>query len=435
MRSSYETVGNYLNGIRLLRRLFRDQWLPRERIEEVQNIKLQKLLRHTYQNVPYYRRLMDRVRVKPEEIVTGKDLERIPITTKNDLRGMPVQDITASGSDLNSCWPRATSGSTGVPLTVYRDNYSTLTFFGLNVRALRSVGARPTDKILSMGPTYYPTDLFIQNLNIGRVKMISPLKKPGELVDEMNSYKPDILHCYPSVLKSIISYLKKTGKKVSRPRIIVCIAEFLDVRTRSDAVEYFGCRPFQLYGSVEIGRVGAECSQGNGIHIYSDFVIPEFIPSERVNDLAGYRLILTSLSNFTMPFIRYDQGDLVRVQDEPCACGRSFTKIEILDSRDSDVLCLPNGDMVSALHLTGIIYNLPGIYQFKIVQEAVNRIVIKIIRTAEYSEQLSEEAVRRIEALLPGVHTILEIVTEIEREKSGKLRQFQSCVMNYNMAG
>lgn len=181
-----------------------------------------------------------------------------------------------------------------------------------------------------------------------------------------------------------------------------------------------------MYGSFEMGLIGSNCKYRDGIHLNEDMLIPEFIPAETVNKTTCYKIVLTSLTNFMMPFIRYEQDDLVQPLYEKCRCGRSFIRIKILDSRASDVIQLPDGSTVSALRFTGVIHALPGIHQFKIIQEAIDRLVIKVIKTERYSEEAAKAVLRRIDSLLPGMQTVLETVHEIERDPSGKLRQFQS---------
>jgi phenylacetate-CoA ligase len=422
----YETVRNYLRILSELKGIIKNGQLDAAQLENIRNGRVCRLVKHAYEKVPYYRKLFDKADVKPEEILTAKDLERVPVTTKDHIRGLPVHEITSSGVDLNRCQVKKTSGSTGVPLTLFRDDQAVLTFYCLNVRALIFAGARFTDRILAIGPTFYPEKIVLQRLGIGKVKTVSPFEDPAEIVRHINLYRPDILHCYPSVFKSIIAFLIGKNEEIYRPRILISSAESLDSQTRERIIKYLGSKPFQFYGSVEIGRIGSECFYRDGIHIYTDFVIPEFIPAGIQSGSPVYRIILTNLNNLAAPIIRYEQGDLVQMVDEPCPCGRKFLKITILDSRGSDVILLPGGNTVSALYLTSIILKLPGIAQFKIVQETIDRIVIKVITKEGYSEGGAGEACRAMDSALPGARTSFEIVPHIERDPSGKLRQFQS---------
>jgi phenylacetate-CoA ligase len=409
-----------------MRSILKGQWLDSGKLERLQMRRLQEIIHHAYQKVPYYRNLFHQSHLKPGDIKTKKDLQKIPITSKTDLRLLPVSEITDSSSDLSRSRVSTTSGSTGIPFTIYKNYPTYITASCLDFRGLHFAGYRFTDRLVAIGPSYYPTNLFFQKIGIGRTVILSPFTEPAEIVRIINSCKPDVLHCYPSVFKSITAYIRDKDVAIHAPRVLISSAEYLDSQLSDEIMECFGSRPVQLYGSWEIGRIGNECINRDGIHLNTDLIIPEFIPVDTVNDEPVYRIILTSLYSLTMPFIRYDQGDLVQIMREPCSCGRVFPKVRIFASRACDVIRLPNGNMVSALYVTSRILPLPGIEQFKIIQESIDRLVVKIVERENYSEEITRKAFREIDSLLPGIRTDVEIVRHIEREPSGKFRQFQS---------
>jgi phenylacetate-CoA ligase len=418
----------YWSTLWRLREISQNQWLRAERLEVLQNERLRRMTRHAYEKVPFYRQLFEGAGIRPEDISTCEDLKKIPVTSREAIKGSPAHDLVDSSAELSRCIPRLTSGSTGIPLTIYKNYDCLITVYCLHVRALKQARFRLRDKILVIGPTYYPVNLLPQKMGVGRVKIVSPVAEMEELVSVMNSYKPDVLHCYPSVYKSLIAFLRSKRIMIHRPKIIISSAEFLDDRTCGDIEEVFGSRPFQWYGSMEIGRIGSECFCHNGIHLNADVIVPEFIPVNVGDGLTAYRMVLTSLYSFTMPFIRYDQGDLVEIIREPCSCGMQFPRIRILDSRKSDVIYLPDGKLVSALRLTGVFLSLPGVYQFKIIQESRYKLVAKVIKTEQYSEEAAKAKLQEIDSILPGVRTEIEIVRSLEREPSGKIVQFESNV-------
>lgn len=429
-KKKYETFRNYLKAFYLVRGMLREQWLSREQIESLQNKKLQKLVMHAYEKVSYYRKLLDQTGIRPEMIKTVRDLPKIPVTSREDIRKIDPMDITSQGVDISACYIKMTSGSSGIPLTTLWDDHALCVYYSTCVRSHHVLNCRLTDKFLCIGPTYYPCDLLPQRLGICAVKLMSPFSGPDEHIKFINSYQPDIIFCYPSVLKSLIHFVKKnTAIKIYSPRLITTSGEFLDDQTRAEAGELFGSAPAQFYGSWEIGRIGNECIYRNGIHLNEDIIIPEFIPAGAVNGQKCYRIILTNLYNYIMPFIRYDQGDLVQPIYEDCICGRKFLRIKMLDSRVSDVISLPNGTCISALHLAGMLFNLPGVSQFRIVQEAVDRLVIKVVPMEGFSASIAKGVLKKVDSLLPGIHAVMEEVHAIERDQSGKFRHFQSMLI------
>ena len=408
------------------------QMMPRRRLLALQEAKLRRLIRSAYRNVPYYRDLLTKSGLKPDDIRTLDDLSRIPISTKADLARLPPDTLIARETDRRGCLPITTSGSTGEPLTILWDDSALLTFYGTSARAHRILGGRLRDRILSIGPQYYPDNLLIQRLGIGRVRLVSPFKTAAELLRLHNDYRPDILLCYPSVLKCLSHACQSQRIKAHKPRLLLTSGEFLDDHTAERAESFFGKRPFQFYGSWEMGRIANQCQSGEGLHINEDICIAEFLPVDP--GMAGdcHRLILTNLYNFTMPFIRYDQGDLVGILQDSCPCGQTFQRIKLLEARASEVIHLPDGSKVSALRFTGLIFGLPGVSQFKYVQERLDSLLVQIVETEDYSHTAVLKLVSKIQGFLPGVAIRVETVSRITPNPAGKIVQFESRVSGSN---
>lgn len=113
-------MNSVINCAEALYRMFWRPALTRRRIRDFQDECLRRLIGHAYENVPYYRRLFDRSGIAPRDIRTASDLEALPITTKDDLRQVPVKDILARGINPDRLATAQTSGSTGEPFTVRR---------------------------------------------------------------------------------------------------------------------------------------------------------------------------------------------------------------------------------------------------------------------------------------------------------------------------
>jgi len=274
-----------------------------------------------------------------------------------------------------------------------------------------------------IGPGWYPEDLLVQRLGIGRVRSVSPLQEPVALADAIEAERPDVLHAYGSVLRCLVKHARDTGRALHRPRVVVSSADYLDEATRRGCLEVMGVAPVQMYGAVETGRIGNECRLRDGLHLFTDFVVPELIPVE--GDLAARRVVLTELTNFTMPFIRYDQGDLAEAVDGACGCGLASPRIWLLFARASDVVLLPSGAMVSALRLGKPLCDEPGVDAFKIVQESASRLVVRVVKRDGCDDAGIRTAVAGIGTLLPGLRVDLELVESIAPNPSGKITRFQ----------
>lgn len=421
-----DTIGTYVRGIWALARSGRAPRLRAEKLTYLRERRLRAMVAHAYANVPYYRRLLDDTGVRPEEIRTEEDLTRLPITEKKDLRQLPVGDVVARGTEIARCLRPRSSGTSGVPLAVYRDVAGACIFYALTARALKMAGARIADTLMVIGPGYYPQGLLLQRLGVGRVTNLSPLQHPATLLDAIDAARPEILHAYASVLKSLLGYLRTAKRVPHRPRVIISSADYLDEGTRLECREVLGVAPVQMYGAVETGRVGCECSLRDGLHLFTDFVVPELLPLDGEGTPRVHRVVLTDLTNRVMPFIRYDQGDLAEVVEGPCECGSVFPRIRLLYARSSDVVRLLDGDTMSALRLGGPLWDVPGLDVFKIVQDPSLRLVVKAVMKEGSDNAALRAAVAGVAALVPALQVDLELVDAIPANPSGKFTHFQS---------
>jgi len=106
-----------------LLKIWRNQWLTKQELEELQQRKLQKIIKHAYEKVTYYHRLFDSVGIRPEDIRSKKDLQCIPVTSREQIQRLPTDEIVAKGVRPGDCYGVRTSGSTGIPLDVIRRSY------------------------------------------------------------------------------------------------------------------------------------------------------------------------------------------------------------------------------------------------------------------------------------------------------------------------
>jgi phenylacetate-CoA ligase len=414
----------YWKALPILISTFRSNCLDETGVRALQEERLRKLVDHVYRSVTFYRKLFDESGLGPSDIERLEDLGKLPLTTKSMFRALQPKSYTARGPDLRRYHKQTTSGSSGEPFSIYWDDRSAITFLTTSIRAHRWMGGRLTDHILLIGPTYYPDKLFVQKLGLGRVTLLSPMNRPELLLESYESFKPDVLLIYPSVLKSLFVAITNPRMIKHKVRMIITSGEYLDSSTRTRSEEIFGGRTFQFYGSWEIGRIANECRFRTGLHINEDVVVAEYLPSEIHQDQR--KIVLTNLSNFTMPFLRYVQGDEVRVVPGRCPCGSPFARIQIVEGRQSDVIELPSGRKVSALRCLGGLSLVPGLRQFRFIQESHSRATLEILTDCTLDEACLRRALGKIEGYVQGIHITLVGVDRILPDPSGKTHKFVS---------
>jgi phenylacetate-CoA ligase len=212
--------------------------------------------------------------------------------------------------------------------------------------------------------------------------------------------------------------------------LIFTTSEMLTKKFRNTIDSAFNTHLFDQYGSVEFGTFAWECPEHNGYHIDAEDIVVEFLNKDQ-NVAFGEQgeIVVTSLSNYVMPLIRYSLGDIGIPSDERCSCSRGLPKMEIICGRKDEFLCLPSGKLISPRNVGSLEY-VSGITSFKIIQERKDRIVVQVVKGKDFSL----ESINKIkEVILIGcfrenVDVIVKPVTQIDMDASGKNRMIISKV-------
>ena len=392
------------------------------------------MLHHAYENVPYYRYLFGSVGVKPEDIKCCNDMSKIPITTKSQLKNAK-NEITARNIDLSACVEHKTSGSTGIPLTLYFLPEDALYSRGTYERARSENGFRGLrDSLLYIGSPYViPKDLkWYMHFGIRRKEGLNVFAPLDVQLQILKKVKPDALYGYPSAIKLIAEAIQHKGSKIISPRLIFTASEYLDPETRSFIKNSFNCDLIDIYGAWEMGCMAWECSEHAGYHLNMDKVLMEFIDESGNSVNAGERgkVIVTNLHSFAMPIIRYEIGDFAIPTYEECPCGRGGYLIREIEGRFDDFIRLKSNKLIAPPVIWSTVKSISGISEFKVVQEKEDDIVVFIVKMEEFRDtaivEKIEKALKRV--LGDDINIDTKIAENIPREKSGKLRSVVSKV-------
>jgi phenylacetate-CoA ligase len=351
------------------------------------NEKLNKLLKWSLSNVPFYSNLSF------EEGNAIEDLQRFPIVGKRELsreRSAFVSRIRLEGEYENS-----TGGSTGVPLQVLQNK---------EFRDYQRAGAylfytwagwKPGDRILKIWGS--PRDVLHQTKNF-RGRLISFIRNEQivdafrisaesaiKYVDCINEFRPQILECYVDAAYIVASEILRKGLKLKhRPLGIIVSAGTLFPSMESVIEEAFQAPVFNRYGSREAGGIACTCPSGR-IHVnpFTHFLEVVNDKGERIREGTG-KVVLTLLSNLSMPLIRYSIGDVATVteQETLCGCGREWQTLERIDGRTGDLIRKRDGTTISPfffIHFLGVVHNKGFIDKYQVVQEDYDRIVVRVV--------------------------------------------------------
>ena len=414
-----------------LRKVMKQQWLKTSELEEIQRKMLRKIIKHAYDNVPFYHHKFDSVGVKPDDIKTIDDLKKIPITTKQELRDNFPDSIVAKGIDINKCWSTRTSGSTGVPLTVVWDERAEDYEKAIALRPNLSCGQKIRDKwTFITSPDHIVTKKWFQKLRIFAPVYISLFDDVKKQIAILEKYNPAILDGYSSSLYLLAKEIKETENDKIHPKIIFTTAELLTDDMRKYIESVFGVKVYDQFGCVELARTAWECPEHCGYHIDIDAVVMEFLSDgEAVASGERGEIVYTGLYNYSMPFIRYAVGDIGVPNDEKCPCGRGLPLMKVVEGRKDAFVQVPGGRIFSPIIWTILLRPFSDIAQFKVIQERKDLIKLQIVKGKGFSQETIDRVKKDIKNVLgEDMNIEVEIVNEIPREKSGKVRSVTSKV-------
>ena len=407
-----------------LKSLNRQQWLPRQDLEQIQLRKLASLLEHAYRNVPYYRRLFESVGLRPDDIRGIDDLEKIPITTKATLRDLPSEETLAAGYRKDTCIEVKTSGSTGIPLKLYfsPEDKARMRFFIL--RSHMQGGRRYFDSVATIAGSSYEERIWIQKLGLMRRLFIAADSDPSLQIEALQKFKPAQIIGFPSALERIAERVVEEGIPGIRPRLVTSGAEILEEETRALIARAFETTVIDTYGSYEAGNIAWECREKGRYHVNIDGLVVELVRAgKQARPGETGEVVVTNLSAYAMPIIRYKLGDLCVATDEQCACGRGLPLIQEIIGRSDDMILLEDGREIQPSLLRRVMREIEGIRQFRVIQETRRTIRVQVVGSGNGSDEAgSRRIAQKIrEELGKELEVKVERVNEIPMETSGKL--------------
>jgi len=414
-----------------LYQLMKSQWQPYEELRELQNKKLRAIIRHAYENVPFYRQKFDSAGVRPEDIKTAGDLPKLPITTKQEVKENFPDRIVAKGVDISKCWLPHTSGSTGIPLTVAYDETAEDFQKAVALRPNLSCGQKPWDKWADItSPDRIHNKKWFQKLGIFNPVGISLFLEPKKQIAALEKIKPGIIDGYSSSIYLLAKALQESGSDKIHPRGIYGTAELLTNEMREDINSTFGVEMYDQFGCVELGRTAWECPAHSGYHIDVDAVVMEFIrDGKQVPPGERGEIVYTSLYNYAMPLIRYAIGDIGVPSDRTCPCGRGLPLMEWVEGRADAFIQVPGGQIFSPIIWTILLRRFPEIARFRVNQEKIEEIKIQVEPRGDFTRSTIERITENIRNTLgKEVHISIEPVDAIPKDKSGKVRSVISKV-------
>ena len=398
----------------------------REQIRAWQNERLIPTVKRVYENVPYYRRLMEEKNVTPADIRTIDDLHKLPFLTKEDLRKAYPYGLLAV--PLRDCVRiQSTSGTTGRRVVAFYTQHDIDLWDECCARAIVAAGGSNEDVV----HVCYGYGLFTggPGLNGGSHKVGSlTLPMSSGNTDRQIQFMCDlgstILCCTPSYAAYLAEEIIERGLRDQiKLKAGIFGAEAWSEEMRQDIQNKLGIKAYDIYGLTEISGPGVsfECSDQHGMHINEDNFIPEIIDpdtGEVLPEGSVGELVFTCITKDAFPLLRYRTRDICVLNYEQCPCGRTHVRMSKPMGRSDDMLII-KGVNVFPSQIETVLLNkgYPANYQIIVSRENnTDKLEVQVEMTPEmFSENLSTVASREKELVdamksMLGIYAIVKLV-------------------------
>ncbi|WP_449244088.1 phenylacetate--CoA ligase family protein [Desulfobacca acetoxidans] len=382
--------------------------LPREALEAIQLRRLQSLVERVYNLVPFYRQKFDQAGIRPGEVKSLQDLQRLPFTTKQDLRdnypfgmfAVPMEQVVRI---------HASSGTTGKPTVVGYTHRDIKTWSELIARTLSAAGVQRGDIVHNA----YGYGLFtgglgfhygIEYLGASVIPVSGGNTKRQIML--LQDFGPTAITCTPSFSLHLYDVAKDMGVDFAdlSLRVGICGAEPWSEAMRQEIEKKLGIDALDIYGLSEImgPGVSVECLEAkNGLHIFEDHFLPEIIDPNTLQPLPFGEvgeLVITTLTKEAFPVIRYRTRDISALYPEPCRCGRTLVRMARIMGRTDDMLII-RGVNVFPSQIEAVLMEIQEVEpHYQIVVDRVGQMDTLEVKV-EVEEATFSDEVRQLQVL------------------------------------
>lgn len=422
------------DALRLLNKFNNTQWCSKEELKKYQLKKLKNLITYSYKYVPYYKKLFRNIKLTPDDIKSVNDLNKIPILNKGDIKEN-LKDLVSTEYKKQDLIPDSTGGSTGVNLKFYNDKKRFCYKNAISLRGNEWAGLNLNTKSAYLWGS--PIDLALQKSFIGKIydKMhdilfLSSFNLSDSALEmytkKLLKHNPHVLISYPTFLYTFSKFMEEKQIELENLNSIITSAETLYDYQRDYIEEIFNCKIFNRYGSREFSAISQECNYHQGMHINIENLIMQFQSIKTGENTDGKELsniILTDLNNFGMPFIRYKIGDIGKLIDEKCNCGRNLPLINI-EGRNVDLIKGTNGQLIGSNFFSILLRTyINGIEKFQVLQKQKNEILINLVINNKFDSEEAKKIKKEINKVCgTNMKIKIKILDNISTESSGKYR-------------
>jgi len=389
--------------------------MSRDEIHKLQSARLKKMVDRVYHNVEFYRKKMQQMGIEPGDINSIDDLNKLPFTTKNDLRdNYPFGLFAVPQSEVVRI--HASSGTTGKATVVGYTRKDIDLWQECVARVLAMAGIGPQDKI----QVAYGYGLFTGGLglhygaeNLGATVIPMSTGNTQKLITMMQDFGATAIACTPSYLLHIAETLEEAGQINNiKLKAAICGAEPWTENMRKEIEAKLHLKAFDIYGLSEIlgPGVAADCEYHKGLHVYEDHFVPEIINPETLEPCKEGEvgeLVFTTLTKEALPLFRYRTKDLTSISYDRCECGRTLARIDRFKGRSDDMLIIRGVNVFPSQVETALLEMDETSPHYMLIVDRVNNLDTLEVQV-EVEERFFSDEIRQLESLTKKITHVLQ---------------------------
>lgn len=405
--------------------------LSKKEIIDMQILNLRKILVYAGEHIPYYEKIFDEYQFKPKDFKKLSDLNQLPYLTKEIIK--ENVELFISDSCLDKRIERKTGGSTGNKLKIYYGSQSLDITAAIVLRCLTWTGKSFGSKEIHFSSNIHTHIPFLDKWK-ERIKCFV-LRRENIVLDIFNEdvffavlmkikkSKPYLIQGFPSIAYALACYAEKNNMQVRHWfSVYESTGETLYDFQRAKIEDVFGCKIFNRYGDAEFGVIAYECKRHNGMHVQSDIVYVETPFCEDLKSSNQCEIVVTTLTNTTMPLIRYRTGDLGTLQNNECSCGLPFPRIVNMQGRVHDFLEIEGLYQLSTTFLLDLFDKYGGANNFQ-VQKNLNQLDFFVLPDEDFSiDKLQNFRRELLQFIKNKIKVNIHLVETLKILPSGKFR-------------
>lgn len=414
--------------LREARDLRKSQWWPRERLDRYRNDRLERMLTHARETVPFYKEFW-KDRGLPR---SPAELPQLPLVRKAHLRSAATSMIS-NQFEKASLMTAKTGGSTGTSLVMYFDDPCQQS---RNAAAIRSdewagwrIGAT-VGALWGNPPKAHGIRGGLRASLHQRILYCDTMLLNDDVVrsfaDEMARTRARFLFGHAHSIYRFCESLERQGAAAPKVEGVVSTSMMLLQPERVLIERVLDCRVSDRYGCEEVGLIASECEAHDGYHVNEEHVIVEIVGEDGRPVPAGEPglVCVTDLINRAMPLVRYVVEDVAVAQLEPCGCGRVHARIAKIVGRTADFLKRDDGGLVAGVSLVErTLTHIPGLAQLQLVQDRIGHVTANVVGDARFGTATQEALIAELRLSLgPALEVSVVSGESLVQEANGKYR-------------